>query len=171
MFSKIKKEDIFICGTLVCQTKQTPIDEKDILCVGKNNSMFVYDLDNLIVVKCGDYYINLDAINSYFEFEKVKRDSKFNNTFFKNKALSKESLQKIVNRDDEDFKGRFFVVKDNVIPYNDTFALELLANIDKKKDFLTFKQLKRLHEKSVIRRNGIDNLNIYTYGEHQPRTR
>lgn len=171
LFGRIKKEDIYICGSLVCQTRIKPSDEKDILCVGKNNSMFVYDLDNLILVKCGDYFLNLEAITHYSEFSRISRQDKYNNTYFKSKSLSKESLQKIVDQDDPDFNEKFFVIKDNLIPYNDRFALEELPDVKIDKDYLTFRQLKKLHERSVIRRNGIDNLPIYAYGEHQPRSR
>ena len=170
MFGKIKKDDIYICGSLVAQTRTTPIDEHDIFCKGINNSMFVYDLDNLILIKCGDYYVNLEAIEHYSEFKKIKNNDKYNNSYFKNKALSKETLQKIVDQDDHDFDNQFFVLKDSLLPYNDRFVTEYYP-IDTSKNYLTWSEIKKVNSMCVVRRQGIDNFPHYSYGEHQPRSK
>lgn len=162
-FGYIKKDEIFICGTLVAQTYKTPLSEKEVYCKGNNNSMFVYDLDNLILIKKDDYYINLECVNSYLELERIRKCNDYNHTYFKNKALSKEILKKIVEQNDEEIDGRFFIVKESLIPYNDNYAINYGIPVKEKSNFISFRLLKKLHNRCIKRRDGLNCLNSYEY--------
>ena len=60
-------------------------------------------------------------------------------------------MQKIADINGMEFNGKFFVVKENLIPYNDAFALDYGIETNQKSDFISFNMLKKLHERCVFR--------------------
>ena len=154
MLGKIKKSDIYF-GDIVYYNNNFKGNIDDVVaCQGSRS--FVLDQEHTLLIKVGDYYINITSIRGYLEYLRIRNNSDFDNSVYKCLCVDTNIMHRLL-LSGQTLSDVYLIRKDNIIPYDDAI-IEYYGVQPKDSEYLSFSECKRVSHRCTKEHDGMDDI-------------